>query len=215
MPYNELSPKHEFTSDRRVRIYTPDTLRTLERSDLPGFYEAVDLLRASIDELRDMNGVETTDESLNSHEIVYTQVDPTVPALRSWNAMMTKFPDRIPFLITIEDKGNVIAVCEGRVYPFLYNRAQVSEGIEQPLQEKAIFIEQTGITTDYRGNREDNIADQLYRELYALAKTEDVTLIIGAVNQKNELSRRVVLRQGRTHITVPPLNEEGISRDPD
>ncbi len=120
--------------------------------------------------------------------------------------MVTSFSDRTPFLIAIEEQGEVVAVCEGRVYPFMYNKKQAEAGIEQPIQEKAIFIEQTGIKPGYRGNKQDNTADRLYVELYDLAEKEGVSLLIGGVNKKNIISRKVVERQGRHHIAMPPMD---------
>ena len=67
MSHPEITPPHENRQGRKVHLYTPDTLRRLDSLALPKFHAAVGLLRASLEELRDMNGVRTTDESL--HEI--------------------------------------------------------------------------------------------------------------------------------------------------
>lgn len=214
MPKSELPPKRENSIGRQVHFYTPDILRSLESSALPKFHAAVGLLRASIEELRDMNGVKKTDKILHDHKIMYPDSSPTVPTLRLWDEMLTEYNnERTPFLIAVEDKGKVVAVCEGRIYPFVYNRDQVKAGTEQPVEEKAIFIEQTGVTPELRGNKEENLADRLYSEVYDLARSEGVTLLIGSVNVQNERSRRVVERQGRQNIVHPPLDDQGNPRD--
>lgn len=215
MEHPESAPRPENKQGLQVRLYTPTTLRELGPSALPKFQAAVNLLRASIEELRDINGVQTTDGNLKDHEIIYPAATSTAPTLRLWDSMLTEFTKRTPFLIALEDGEKVVGVCEGRIYPLVYNKAQVEKGNEQPMEETAIFIEQIGVEPDHRGNKEENVVDRLYREVYTLADAKDVTLLIGAVNRNNARSRRVVERQGRHHITVPPLDDQQKSRDPD
>ena len=203
---------------RHVRLYTPDTLSALDEEGKASFSRAMALVTSSIEELREMNGVETTDENLHDHEVIYPEQSPTSPIPRAWQDMLANFQDRTPFLIALEEDTetgrDVIAVCEGRVYDYVYNRAQVTAATEAPIQERAIFIEQTGIKPEHRGNKQDNIADSLYQQVYALAKQQGITLLIGGINRQNDRSRNVVIRQGRTHIAMPAPDAMGTPRDP-
>ncbi len=83
MPNPEVNLTPEERSGRQIHLFTPDTLKKLNEEGQHKFGHAVDLLRASIEELRDMNGVETTDENLDDHTIIYPKSTPTAPTLQS------------------------------------------------------------------------------------------------------------------------------------
>ncbi len=210
MQNKESQPEPEYQLGQHIEIYTPNALKELDSLGMRKFQASAKLLRASIKELQDINGIKRTNRTLQGRRIIYPKSTPTVPTLRSWDYMLTHFTDRTPFLISLEQERDdeVIAVCEGRIYPFRYNRDEVKVGTEPPIEEKAIFIEQTGVKPKYRGNKENNAADALYNELYSLAAREAVTLLIGAVNKNNGISRSVVERWGRKHVDIPPLDRD-------
>ncbi len=188
----EFREQAEDPRGQHIKLYTPDVLKKLDSEGILKFKKAVELLRASIEELRDINGVKTTDENLHNHELIDdSKLTSTIPTLRLWDNILTRFTDRTPFLIAIERDGEVAAVGEGRIYPFKYDKAE---------KERAIFIEQIGVRPEYRGNRKNNVVNLLYKQLHDLAEAENVTLIVAGVNVQNEVSKRVIELQGFEHV---------------